>query len=123
MTRIIEYRDALNEAMSEEMRRDERVFLLGEEVARVEALTRDVGRARAPHGEQVGRLHARAPQDEHGALEQAVAVGPVMLEVDRRARSLVLAGRVDRRRVAEFRGRVARVPYESRISTSISDNT
>jgi pyruvate dehydrogenase E1 component beta subunit len=33
MTRIIEYRDALNEAMSEEMRRDERVFLLGEEVA------------------------------------------------------------------------------------------
>lgn len=33
MTRIIEYRDALREAMSEEMRRDERVFLLGEEVA------------------------------------------------------------------------------------------
>ena len=33
MTRTIEYRDALNEAMSEEMRRDERVFLLGEEVA------------------------------------------------------------------------------------------
>ena len=33
MARIIEYRDALNEAMSEEMRRDERVFLLGEEVA------------------------------------------------------------------------------------------
>jgi pyruvate dehydrogenase E1 component beta subunit len=33
MTRVIEYRDALNEAMSEEMRRDKRVFLLGEEVA------------------------------------------------------------------------------------------
>lgn len=33
MTRVIEYRDALNEAMSEEMRRDQRVFLLGEEVA------------------------------------------------------------------------------------------
>ena len=33
MTRTIEYRDALNEAMSEEMRRDRRVFLLGEEVA------------------------------------------------------------------------------------------
>ena len=33
MTRTIEYRDALNEAMSEEMRRDKRVFLLGEEVA------------------------------------------------------------------------------------------
>lgn len=31
--REIEYRDALNEAMSEEMRRDKRVFLLGEEVA------------------------------------------------------------------------------------------
>ena len=32
-TREIEFRDALNEAMSEEMRRDERVFLMGEEVA------------------------------------------------------------------------------------------
>ncbi len=31
--REIEFRDALNEAMSEEMRRDERVFLMGEEVA------------------------------------------------------------------------------------------
>jgi pyruvate dehydrogenase E1 component beta subunit len=33
MTRVIEYRDALNEAMCEEMRRDNRVMLLGEEVA------------------------------------------------------------------------------------------
>ncbi len=32
-TREIEFRDALREAMTEEMRRDERVFLLGEEVA------------------------------------------------------------------------------------------
>jgi len=32
-TRQIEFRDALREAMSEEMRRDGRVFLLGEEVA------------------------------------------------------------------------------------------
>ena len=31
--RIIQYRQALNEAMSEEMRRDQRVFLIGEEVA------------------------------------------------------------------------------------------
>ncbi|MDA0295025.1 MAG: alpha-ketoacid dehydrogenase subunit beta [Planctomycetota bacterium] len=31
--RIIEFRDALREAMSQEMRRDPRVFLLGEEVA------------------------------------------------------------------------------------------
>ncbi len=31
--RIIQYREALREAMSEEMRRDPRVFLLGEEVA------------------------------------------------------------------------------------------
>nr|AOE12559.1 pyruvate dehydrogenase E1 component beta subunit [uncultured bacterium]CCF99903.1 Pyruvate dehydrogenase E1 component subunit beta [uncultured Flavobacteriia bacterium] len=31
--RIIQYRGALNEAMSEEMRRDENVFLMGEEVA------------------------------------------------------------------------------------------
>lgn len=31
--REIEFREALNEAMSEEMRRDKRVFLLGEEVA------------------------------------------------------------------------------------------
>ncbi len=31
--RIIQYREALREAMSEEMRRDDRVFLLGEEVA------------------------------------------------------------------------------------------
>lgn len=31
--RIIEFREALREAMSEEMRRDERVFLMGEEVA------------------------------------------------------------------------------------------
>ncbi|MHC4946677.1 MAG: pyruvate dehydrogenase complex E1 component subunit beta [Planctomycetota bacterium] len=31
--REIEFRDALREAMSEEMRRDERVFLMGEEVA------------------------------------------------------------------------------------------
>jgi pyruvate dehydrogenase E1 component beta subunit len=33
MARVIEYRDALREAMSEEMRRDKKVFLLGEEVA------------------------------------------------------------------------------------------
>lgn len=33
MSRIITLRDALNEAMSEEMRRDESVFLMGEEVA------------------------------------------------------------------------------------------
>ncbi len=33
MARIITLRDALREAMSEEMRRDERVFLMGEEVA------------------------------------------------------------------------------------------
>lgn len=31
--RIIQFREALNEAMSEEMRRDDRVFLMGEEVA------------------------------------------------------------------------------------------
>ena len=31
--RSIEFRDALQEAMSEEMRKDDRVFLLGEEVA------------------------------------------------------------------------------------------
>ena len=31
--RIIQYREALNEAMSHEMRQDERVFLIGEEVA------------------------------------------------------------------------------------------
>ena len=31
--RVIEFRDALREAMSQEMRRDERVFLIGEEVA------------------------------------------------------------------------------------------
>lgn len=33
MSRIINLRDALNEAMKEEMRRDESVFLMGEEVA------------------------------------------------------------------------------------------
>ena len=33
MARIIAYREALREAMSEEMRRDDRVFLMGEEVA------------------------------------------------------------------------------------------
>ena len=33
MSRIITLREALNEAMSEEMRRDDRVFLMGEEVA------------------------------------------------------------------------------------------
>lgn len=33
MSRVLTLRDALNEAMSEEMRRDERVFLMGEEVA------------------------------------------------------------------------------------------
>ncbi|HEX7010970.1 MAG TPA: alpha-ketoacid dehydrogenase subunit beta, partial [Phycisphaeraceae bacterium] len=32
-TRKIQYREALREAMVEEMRRDERVFLMGEEVA------------------------------------------------------------------------------------------
>lgn len=31
--RVIEFRDAIREAMSQEMRRDERVFLIGEEVA------------------------------------------------------------------------------------------
>ncbi|NBX19395.1 MAG: alpha-ketoacid dehydrogenase subunit beta, partial [Bacteroidia bacterium] len=31
--RIIEFREALREAMSEEMRRDPHVFLMGEEVA------------------------------------------------------------------------------------------
>jgi len=30
---VIAYREALNQAMSEEMERDERVFLMGEEVA------------------------------------------------------------------------------------------
>jgi len=33
MSRIIQFREALREAMNEEMRRDERVFLMGEEVA------------------------------------------------------------------------------------------
>ena len=33
MARVIAYREALREAMSEEMRRDDRVFLMGEEVA------------------------------------------------------------------------------------------
>jgi len=33
MARLIPFREALREAMSEEMRRDERVFLMGEEVA------------------------------------------------------------------------------------------
>lgn len=33
MSRVLTLRDALNEAMSEEMRRDESVFLMGEEVA------------------------------------------------------------------------------------------
>lgn len=33
MARLIAYREALREAMSEEMRRDDRVFLMGEEVA------------------------------------------------------------------------------------------
>ena len=33
MSRVINLRDALNEAMTEEMRRDENVFLMGEEVA------------------------------------------------------------------------------------------
>ncbi|PWT95254.1 MAG: pyruvate dehydrogenase complex E1 component subunit beta [Bacteroidetes bacterium] len=32
-TRVIQFREALREAMTEEMRRDERVFLMGEEVA------------------------------------------------------------------------------------------
>ena len=31
--RTVQFREALREAMSEEMRRDESVFLLGEEVA------------------------------------------------------------------------------------------
>ncbi|MBX2846369.1 MAG: pyruvate dehydrogenase complex E1 component subunit beta [Saprospiraceae bacterium] len=33
MSRVIQFREALREAMNEEMRRDERVFLMGEEVA------------------------------------------------------------------------------------------
>src|SRR4051812_34208451 len=33
MVATIEYREALNQALSEEMQRDERVFLMGEEVA------------------------------------------------------------------------------------------
>ena len=31
--RVIQFREAIAEAMSEEMRRDEKIFLLGEEVA------------------------------------------------------------------------------------------
>jgi pyruvate dehydrogenase E1 component beta subunit len=31
--RIIEFREALREALSEEMRRDDKIFLIGEEVA------------------------------------------------------------------------------------------
>ena len=31
--RVIQFREALREAMSEEMRRDKNVFLMGEEVA------------------------------------------------------------------------------------------
>ena len=38
MAREITLRDALNEAMSEEMRRDPDVFLIGEEVAATMAL-------------------------------------------------------------------------------------
>ena len=41
MSRQIEFRDALNEAMSEEMRRDQRVFLLGEEVAQYNGANKD----------------------------------------------------------------------------------
>ena len=33
MARTIAFREALREAMSEEMRRDDRIFLMGEEVA------------------------------------------------------------------------------------------
>jgi hypothetical protein len=31
--KIVEFREALREAMSEEMRRDDKIFLMGEEVA------------------------------------------------------------------------------------------
>ena len=38
--RIIEFREALREALSEEMRRDDKIFLIGEEVAEYNGLIR-----------------------------------------------------------------------------------
>ena len=37
--RVIQFREAIAEAMSEEMRKDEKIFLMGEEVASAEELT------------------------------------------------------------------------------------
>ena len=40
--RTIQFREALREALSEEMRRDERVFLMGEEVAEYNSIMTDI---------------------------------------------------------------------------------
>ena len=48
MARTIAFRDALREAMTEEMRRDDRVFLMGEEVAEYNGAYK-VSQGWAPH--------------------------------------------------------------------------
>lgn len=64
-------RDALNQALDEELERDERVFLLGEEVAQYDGAYKVRGRRYRDGGGQPRGLTAFCcPADLQGAVEE-----------------------------------------------------
>ena len=67
----------------------------------VERPAGDVARVVAPGRKEIGGTPACPPENEKRAFDPAVAVGPVVVEVDADERADVLAGGVNRRRVAE----------------------
>ena len=70
-------------------------------MACVEALAGYVLGPLAPDGDEVVGLRASAPDDVRRAGQLAVTVGAIVLQIDSRSGPVVLAGRVDRGRVAE----------------------
>ncbi len=72
--RTVAYREALNQAMAEEMERDDRIFLMGEEVGHYDGaykvskgLLQQVRReARHRHADRRGRLRRRRHRRRHG---------------------------------------------------------
>lgn len=64
-------RDALNQALDEELERDERVFLLGEEVAQYDGAYKVCGDAGGPgRGFRRALTLSSCPADIQGALEE-----------------------------------------------------
>ena len=69
---VIAYREALNQAMSEEMERDDRVFLMGEEVAEYNGAYKVSQGMLERFGAAPGRRHA----DLRGRASPASASAP-----------------------------------------------